>query len=64
MEIEGNYEHLRKKIDKAKKHFTHYIYRDNSGTVGEMCHLQGYIEAYRDLGLVTKEQFNKLDNLI
>jgi len=58
-----NYKKLEKMILKAKKDFTHYVYADNSETLGEMCNLQGYCEAYFDLGLITKEQFYKLDEL-
>ena len=59
-----NYRKLEKMIKKAAKDFTHYIYADNSETLGTQCNLQGYCEAYYDLGLITGEQFRKLDELI
>jgi len=58
-----NYEKLEKMIKKAKKDYTHYIYADNEDTLSTQCNLQGYCEAYYDLGLITKEEFYKLDEL-
>ena len=63
-ENERNYLKLKKIIEKAKKDFTHYIYRDNEDTLCTMCNLQGHCEAYFDLGLITKEQYYKLDDII
>ena len=59
-----NYKYLREKIKEAQEYFTHYIFADNSDTISEMCHLQGYIDAYEDLGLITEKQFHKLDEMI
>jgi len=59
-----NYKELEVMINEAKKEYTHNIYADNDDTISTMCNLQGYIEAYYDLGLITEEEFYKLDELI
>ena len=66
MEIDKrkNYKYLREKIKEAQKDFTHYTYADNGDTIASMCHLQGFIEAYFDLELITEKQFHKLDEMI
>ena len=59
-----NYKELEVMINEPKKEYTHNIYADNDDTISTMCNLQGYIEAYYDLGLITEEEFYKLDELI
>jgi len=55
-----NYRELKRMIKKAKKEYS----EDLTEKIGEMCNLQGYIEAYYDLGLVTIEEFDELDEII